>query len=370
MSFTPGKYEMNSMPGPVVTLDEKQYLYFAGTSYFQLHSHPELIEASKRAIELYGTGCATTRTLTGTTPLLKEIEKQLATYFNTEDAAYLPSGYLSSLAGLKALDAQYNYDVIFIDEGSHYSLQENALATGKKVIPFKHLDPDDLREKIKLNLKKFTKPLITSDGLFPICATIAPIDLYLEIAEEFDGLILIDDAHGVGILGQNGRGSCEALGIKSDRVFVGATLSKAFGSYGGILSGSRSFIEEVRKGSVMTGTSSPMGAAVAAGIKGLELVRSQPKLRKKLWENSRFLKEGLSSLGISVDQNDIPIVSFSQGKADKMQALQQNLMNKGIYIQHLHYQGSGPEGILRIVVSSEHSQEQITKLINTLRETL
>lgn len=370
MSFTPGKYEMNSMPGPEVTLDGKRYLYFAGTSYFQLHSHPELIEASKRAIELYGTGSATTRTLTGTTPLLKEIEKKLATYFNTEDAVYLPSGYLSSLAGFKALDAQFHYDAIFIDEGSHYSLHENSIATGKKVIRFKHLDPDDLRVKIKLNIGDFTLPLIVSDGLFPICATLAPVELYLEIAEEFDGLILIDDAHGVGILGQNGRGTCEALGIKSDRIFTGATLSKAFGSYGGILTGQASLMEEVRRGSVLTGTNSPMSAAVAAGIKGLELVRSQPELRKKLWENSKFLKEGLSSIGISVKQNEIPIVSFSYGSAEKMQALQQSLMNRGIYIQHVYYQGSGPEGILRIVVSSGHSHKQITKLLDTLRESM
>ncbi len=370
MSNSLKKYEMNSMPGPVVTLDGKQYLYFAGTSYFQMHSNPELLEASKKAIDLYGTGSATTRTLTGTTPLLKNIEKKLAEYFNTEDAVYLPSGYLSSLAGLKALDSQYHYDAIFIDEGSHYSLLENALATGKKVIAFKHLDASDLREKIEQNRREYKTPLIASDGLFPICAKLAPIDLYLELADEFDGLIFIDDAHGVGILGKNGRGSCEALGVNSERVYVGATLSKAFGAYGGILCGSSIFTEEVRRGSVMTGSSSPMSATVAAGLKGLELVHAQPKLREKLWANSKLLKDGLASLGISVDANEIPIVSFAHGNAEEMQDIQQKLLNKGIYIQYTDYKGAGAEGILRIVVSSEHSRAQINQLLDALGESL
>lgn len=358
------------MPGPEVILDGNRYLYFAGTSYFQLHSHPGLIEAAIKATQQFGTGSATTRTLTGTTPLLTEIEKKLADFFDTEDAVYLPSGYMSSLAGLKALDSLYNYDTIFVDEGAHYSLCENSLATGKKVIRFKHRNPDDLREKIKSNLVGSASPMIATDGLFPISARLAPLDHYLEIAEDFNGLILVDDAHGVGILGQNGRGSCEAMGISSDRIFTGATLSKAFGAYGGILTGPVSFIEEVKKGSVLTGSSSPMSAAVAAGIKGIELVRSQPELREKLRENNRLLKEGLSSLGISADPNEIPIVSFAHGSAKKMQALQQKLMNRGIYIQYTHYQGAGSEGVLRIVISSGHSEEQITKLVTALRESL
>lgn len=365
-----GKYEMNSMPGTKVTLDGKQYLYFAGTSYFQLHSHPEVIKASKKAINRYGTGSATTRTLTGTTSLLKKVEKKIAEYFNAEDAVYLPSGYLSSLAGLKALDSLYNYDVIFIDEGSHYSLLENSLATGKKVIRFKHLDVSDLKEKIKGNLDESAIPLIASDGLFPINATLAPIDSYLKIAEESNGLILIDDSHGVGILGQHGRGTCESLGIKSERIFIGATLSKAFGAYGGILFGSELFVKEVRKGSVMTGSSSPMSAAVAAGIKGLKLVKSQPKLREKLWNNSKFLKEKLSSIGISVVQNEIPIVSFAFGSSERMQTIQKKLMDRGVYIQYTNYQGAGLEGVLRIVVSSNHSHKQINKLIDALQMAL
>ncbi len=369
MSSSPGKYEMNSMIGTEVTLNNKPYLYFAGTSYFQLHAHPELIEAAQGATARYGIGSATSRALTGTTPLLKNIENKIADFFDTEDAVYLPSGYLSNMAGMKALESLNFYDVIFMDEGAHYSLLEGAMITGKPVIYFKNRDVGDLDRKLSEHLNKNERPLIASDGLFPISAKLAPIDQYLAIVEKYDGVVWIDDAHGVGILGKNGRGSGELLEVKSPRLYMGATLSKAFGAYGGIIPGSSTFIEQIKKESVMTGSNSPMNAAVAAGIKGLEIVQN-PEFRDHLRKNTKYLKQGLSSLGINTDDNDIPIVSFNMGNAAKMIAVHESLKKKGVFIQYTHYQGAGPNGVLRIVVSSEHTTNQINKLIISLRETI
>ena len=138
---------MEGRPGTTVILDGKKYLYFAGTSYFQLHTHPEVIKAAVDATHKFGISSATTRVMSGTTPLLQKIEDDLANYFNTGDAAYLPSGYLISLAGLKALDELGMYDVIFLDEGSHYRLEEGAIATGRPVIPFLNRDLKDLESK-------------------------------------------------------------------------------------------------------------------------------------------------------------------------------------------------------------------------------
>jgi len=131
---------MEGRTGTTVILDGKKYLYFAGTSYFQLHTHPDVVQSAVDATHKFGMGSATTRSLSGTTPLLQKIEDKLANYFNTEDAVYLPSGYLSSLAGMKALDELGTYDLIFLDEGSHYSLIEGAIATGRPVIPFRNRD--------------------------------------------------------------------------------------------------------------------------------------------------------------------------------------------------------------------------------------
>jgi 8-amino-7-oxononanoate synthase len=370
-------YTMESKAGTEVVLNGKRYLYFAGTSYFQLHSHPEVVKAASEATQQYGTGSATTRAMTGTTPLLEKIEQKLAGYFNTEGAVYLPSGYLSSLAGVKALDEMGRFQVIFLDEGSHYSLADAAAATGKPVVPFLNRDPVDLEAKMEEHLEKGLRPLVASNGLFPVTATIAPVRQYLYLSRKYNGVLWIDDAHGVGILGSHGRGTCEALGTPSGSICLGATLSKAFGAYGGIVAGNEDFIRQVRSGSVFTGSSSPMNGAVAAGIKGMELVQENHNFRKKLWDNAIYLRESLEHIGITTTavyipnmHGTIPIASFVYEDEAAMRSIQQYLMDRGIYIQHTTYRGAGTEGVLRIVVTSSHTKAQIVRLTQTLKEAL
>ena len=366
---------MESRTGTTVILNGKKYLYFAGTSYFQLHSHPALIKAANEATQQYGIGTATTRAMTGSTPLLEKMELTLASFFSTEDAVYLPSGYLCSLAGLKALDELGRYHVIFLDDGSHYSLVEGAAATGKKVITFRNRDPEDLAAKLKKHLGNGERPLVASDGLFPVMGNLAPVRDYLRLAENYDGVLWIDDAHGVGILGAHGRGTCEALATSSSRIYLGATLSKAFGAYGGIIAGDGEFIRKIRTGSVFTGSSAPMNAAVAAGIKGLELVLENNKLRNDLWDISRYLREALQHMGIPVEtlyipevHGTVPIFSFAHKDAATMIKIHNYLMKQGIYTQYTSYRGAGSDGVLRVVVSSAHKKVEIVRLTHTLRE--
>jgi 7-keto-8-aminopelargonate synthetase-like enzyme len=315
--------------------------------------------------------------MTGTTPLLKKLEQKLASYFNTQDAVYLPTGYLSSMAGLIALDSMGLYQQIFLDEGSHYSLEEGARATGKPVVHFRNRDTGDLEAKIKQHLGPGERPLVASDGLFPVMGTLAPIHDYLEIVLKYDGVVWVDDAHGVGILGAHGRGTCEALGTPSNRIYLGATLSKAFGAYGGIIAGEADFIREVRKGSVMTGSSSPMNAAVAAGIKGLELVQESHDLRKKLWNNARYLRDALEHMGISSEalfipkmHGAIPIFSFAHRDAATMRAIHSYLLEQGIYTQYTSYKGAGSEGVIRVVVTSSHKKVEMVRFTHLLREAM
>jgi len=368
MSLQP--FILEGPPGPDVVFRGKKYLYFAGTGYYSLQSDPRLIKAANQASLRFGTGSGTSRSLAGTTSLLLEIEKKIASFFRTEDAALLPSGYLGNLAGLQALSEMDLYDVIFLDEHSHYSLSDGAHGTGKPVVKFKHRSIDDLRVKLKRASEDALKPLIATDGLFPVMAELPPLDLYLALTEKHDGLLWIDDAHGVGMLGEQGRGSYEHFGLNSPRLYMAATLSKAFGAYGGIIPGDRQFISQIRKGNVLTGSSPPMNAAIGAGIKGLELVKEHPEMRKQLRKNARTLKAGLLSLGIPVDDNSFPIVAFKPGSGVQMEELQNKLFEDGIYIQYARYQGAGPEGVLRIVVFSNHSEDQIETLLSSLKKHL
>ncbi len=363
-------YLMESPLKPVVTLNGNKFIYFAGTGYFQLQSHPEVIRAAIEATEKFGIGSATSRTINGTTPLLIQLEKKIAEYFQTEDAAYLPSGYLSNLAGLQALQKLKPFDVIFIDENAHYSNQSGAMATGKKIIPFRHLNVEDLKNKIKTYLGKNQKPLIITDGLFPIWGTIAPIPEYLELAEKFNGIIWTDDSHSVGILGKNGRGSYEHYNLNSPKLFMGATLSKAFGAYGGFVAGNNSFINTLKKGPVTTGTNSPPNALAAAALKGLEIVQNNPGYRQNLYKNALYLKHKLTKLGLPVEDNNLPIITFSFNDENKMQNIQTNLMQQNIFIQFIKYIGSSDKGVLRIVISSAHTTTHINKLVEALKKVL
>ena len=267
------------------------------------------------------------------------------------------------------------YQIIFLDESSHYSLAEGAAATGLPVISFRNRDPQDLEVLMKKHLGSGQRPLVASDGLFPVMGTLAPIRDYLDLAKKYDGVVWVDDAHGVGILGAHGRGTCEALGIPSSRIYLGATLSKAFGAYGGIIAGRGDFIQKIRSGSVLTGSSSPMNAAVAAGIKGLELVQENQNLRKKLWSIARYLRESLQHMGIPSEplfipemHGTIPIFSFAHRDAATMRAIHNYLLKQGIYTQYTSYKGAGTEGVIRVVVSSAHKKVEIVRLTHTLKE--
>ncbi len=351
-------------------LNGRKVLYFGGTSYYALHGHQDILRASTRATLEHGIGSATSRSMTGTTPLLLELEERFARFQGSEDAAYLSSGYLSSLAGISALADQDAFDRIFLDEHSHYCNLEAARATGKPVTCFKHRNAQNLASTLSSAAPAVVRPLIISDGLFPATGQLAPVADYLKLAEKYGGVVWIDDAHGTGILGETGKGTCEHLGVTSERLYTGTTLSKAFGAYGGIIPGTASFVGQVHAGSVMTGSNSPMNAAVAASLKGLELVEAHPEWREKLWGNARYLRTLLKEMGpnlrLSEAEERVPILSCTPGNSKTMKTIQQQMLERGIYLQYTTYKGSGNAGLLRMVVCSEHTRGQIGRLAKEL----
>lgn len=364
------EFVMKGSPKAETVINGKKCLYFGGTSYFQLHNHPEVVKAALEATSTNGLNSATSRSNTGMTQLCFDVEMKAAEFFGCEDAVYLPSGYLSNIAGIQALAALEAFDVIFIDASSHYCNMDGVHTTQKPVYTFRHNTPADLKTQISQRLKTNEKPLIVSDGIFSTYGNFANIPELLNIAEEYDGLIWIDDAHGSGISGANGRGTYEYFDLHSHRLYFGSTLSKAFGGFGGIIPGNREFISAVRKGNVLKGGSQPVFAAAAASLKGIEIVQSHPELRQKLWKNATYLKDKLQSIGIEIVNNYLPIASFSAGTEEEMRKIQSQLFKKDIYIQHSGYAGAGENGVLRMVVFSTHSYDQIDYLINTLKTVL
>ena len=214
------KFIMQGAPGALTIINGKECLYFGGTSYYELHNHPEVIQAASEAIKKYGMNSATSRNGFGTTPLLVEIEKKAAEFFETEDAAYLASGYLSNMAGVQALLNIESFDAIFIDHLSHYSIFDAAYSVHKPVFTFKHMDVEDLKNKLKQHLSPGQRPLLISDGIFPVFGRLAPVPDYLRILKPYNGLVWLDDAHGLGIMGEKGRGTAEFYDIVPTACFL------------------------------------------------------------------------------------------------------------------------------------------------------
>jgi len=360
---------MESPPGAETVLDGRRYLYFGGTGYFGLHGHPAVIRAGVRAFHKYGTHSATSRVGFGSNPALLEVEARLREFFGEDDAAYFGSGYLGSLVLAQALADRY--DAVFVDEQAHYCIRDTASSPGKPVFRFRHRDPDDLAKKLKRQLTARQRPFLLTDGVFPVFGRIAPVPEYAEVLAAYDGLIGLDDAHGVGVLGANGRGTYEHFGLKSPDFYFSGTLSKAFGGHGGFAVGKRRLIGRIRAavGAYIGSTPTPTPIA-AATAKGIDILLRHPEMRNRLRRNTAGLKKGLRGLGIDADDTPVPIVAWSMRTEKEMRGIQKDLMRRGIAVAYLKYIGAPAAGVLRVTVFSTHTAAQIRRLLEELAKTL
>lgn len=372
---------MTSPPGAETVISGRHYLYFAGTGYLGLQGHPEVIRAACEATQRYGIGSATSRTGFGNTPPVLEVERRAAELFGLDDAFYFMSGYVGNHILMLALAG--TFDAVFLDELSHYCVFEAAQLSGTPVFRFQHCDAEDLQARLRANLKPGQLPLVITDGVFAARGNIAPVAEYRAVLSNYpSALICIDDAHALGVLGSGGRGTLEHSGLLDDAVnsgvepehgpslFVCGTLSKAFGGFGGVIPGSREFIERLKATSpYYAGASAPPVPAAAATARALELVRNDPGMRTRLWDNVAKLKSGLRKMGLETDDTPVPIICLTLGSAENMQRIQRELMLRGIVIAYLAaYSGLGPEGALRLAVFSTHTEEMIGQLLAELRK--
>ncbi|WP_035614324.1 pyridoxal phosphate-dependent aminotransferase family protein [Haloferula sp. BvORR071] len=367
---------MESPPGPEVWIDGRLYRYFAGTSYYGLHGHPEVIAAGCEGFRKYGFHTATSRAGFGNSAPLLEVERRAAEYSGQEEGFYFSSGYAANHILVQAVEAAA---AIFLDEAAHFCVVEAAKIRGLPIHRFHARDPEDLRAKLHAHLPHGGVPLVMSDGLVAATGHLAPLDEYVKLLAEFaPAVLMVDDAHGLGVLGEGGRGSLEHLGLGDAvnggtpclgvNILCGRTLGKAMGGFGGIITGHRFFMEKLRHSSnYYDGASAPPTPVAAATAKALELVAGDPSYRERLRRNALHLRQGLRELGLEV--HDVPSahVGVAIGRAGNMQRLHRELRAQGFIVPVTSYVGSGPEGIMRFAVCSGHELEMIDDLLRALR---
>lgn len=354
---------MQSPPGPETIVDGRRVLYFAGTGYLGLQGRPEVARAAAEAIERFGIGSATTRAWFGDTPPVVAVERLAAQWFGVESSFYYASGFMGNpiLAGFLA----DRFDAAFCDASCHFSIREAMKAAGQPAVFFEHGDPDSLSQSLQKNLRPGERPLVATDGVFAVVGDLAPLNEYVLVLADYPGAsLLVDDAHGVGVLGERGRGTLEYLGLQGDGavpIFLSATLSKALGGFGGVVPGARTFIEQLKKTSpYFIGASGPAVPVAAATARAIELAMAEPELRTRLRKNAERLRAGLRRLGLDVADSPTPILGLRIGTGENMARIQKSLVERGILIAHAaDYAGAGPGGVLRIAVFATHTDEMI-----------
>lgn len=358
-------FRFQSPVGARVTIGGRERDYFSGTGYLCLHSHPAVLQAAVDCLQRFGLSTATSRGGYGEHAVYDELDAAINQFFGTERNLYYASGYLG--AGILAQGLHERYERVFIDEGAHFSVFDAARASGRPVHNFAHLQPADLAVQVSTELKPGERPLVLSDGLFPISGEIAPAAELLAVIEPYDGLLALDDAHAGGVLGEHGRGTLEYCQVNSPRCYAAMTLSKALGGYGGLVAGTAGQIDELERLShVYTAASPPPLAVAAASATALRIADQEPERRTRLRANVKRARAGLRRLAWpDLPESPSPIVCLGAKPGLALARIKDGLFERGICVAHVTRYSSTPTGgALRVAIFSEHSTEQIDRLID------
>jgi 8-amino-7-oxononanoate synthase len=338
-------------------------LYFSGCDYFRLARHPAVASAARTALKKIGLNVAASRLTTGNHKIYAQLEQELAAFFGAEAAVVFPDGYLSPMAAAQVLAGEFTH--AFIDDLAHAALLDAARMLNSPIKTFRHRDAFHLARGLS-KLDKRSRPIVLTDGMFSHDGSAAPLSEYLKILPR-TGMILVDDAHGVGVLGATGKGTLEYAGVARTRVIQCATLSKAFGAFGGVVLGTRALRNKIISHSRTFAGSTPLPLPLAgAALASLKILRREPVRRKRLFQNVFYLRDRLRQSGWMIAETPGPIIRLPLMNAAASDDLKKRLLAAGIYPPFVKYGKASADGFFRFVISSEHSPSQLDKLAAVL----
>jgi glycine C-acetyltransferase len=350
-----------------VTINGKEVIQLSSNNYLGLTTHHRLRKAALEAVEKYGAGTGSVRTIAGTFSMHEELEEKLAKFKHTEAALVFQSGFTTNQGVLSAILTPE--DVVISDELNHASIIDGIRLTksGRKV--YKHVDMEDL-EKALQETQNYRKRLIVTDGVFSMDGNIAPLPKIVELAEKYDALIMVDDAHASGVLGKNGRGTVNHFGLDGRVHIQVGTLSKAVGVLGGYVASTRTLIDYlIHKGRPFLFSTSHPPAVTAACIEAINVLLEEPELIEKLWDNTAFLKEGLQKLGFNTGHSKTPITPVIVGDEALTHQFSDKLLEYGVFAQGIAFPTVAKGlGRVRTIVTAEHSKEELQQALNSFEK--
>ena len=352
---------IGSPQGAWIIVDGRKVLNLCSNNYLGLANHPKLKKAAAQAIESFGVGPAAVRTIAGNTVLHTALEEKLARFKGVEAAIAFQSGFNSNVGTIPSLVGKG--DLVFSDELNHASIIDGCRLSGADIIRYEHCRPESLEQKLSEHYPAGSRnrALVITDGVFSMDGDIAPLPPLVEIAERFDAMVMVDDAHGEGVLGTGGRGAVDHFHMHGRVDVEIGTLSKAFGVVGGFVAGKKIVIDHLRqKGRPFLFSSALTAADVAACSTAVEILESSDELVQRLWSNTRYFKQRMREAGFDTGRSETPITPVMLGDVKVAQQFSRRLFEEDVFAMAIGFP-TVPMGKarIRVMISATHSEADL-----------
>lgn len=363
------KLSVSSSPNKaVITLNGKQVINLCSNNYLGFANHPRMKEAAKKAIDKYGVGSGAVRTISGNIEIHEELDERLAKFKREEAALVFQSGFLANLGVIQAITDRG--DLIISDELNHASIIDGVRLSRADKAVFPHSDMKALEQILKERRKDYNEVLIITDGVFSMDGDIANLPEIVRLAKKYDAKVYVDDAHGSGVLGENGRGTVDHFNLHGQVDYIMGTLSKAIGVVGAYIAGSSEMKDYLlHRGRPLLFSTSMMPAACGAAIEAITMLEETDEYSKKLWDNTKYFQSKLKELGFTLGKTQTPITPLMIYDEAKTMNFAKKLLERGVYTSGIVFP-TVPKGNARIrmMLSSEHTKEELDFAIKQIYE--
>ncbi|MCY7891671.1 glycine C-acetyltransferase [Bacillus vallismortis] len=360
--------QLESMQGPSVTVNHKNVIQLSSNNYLGFNSHPRLIKAAQEAVQQFGAGTGSVRTIAGTFTMHQELERKLAAFKKTEAALVFQSGFTTNQGVLSSILSKD--DIVISDELNHASIIDGIRLTKADKKVYQHVDMSDLERVLRKSMN-YRMRLIVTDGVFSMDGNIAPLPDIVELAEKYDAFVMVDDAHASGVLGENGRGTVNHFGLDGRVHIQVGTLSKAIGVLGGYAAGSKVLIDYLRhKGRPFLFSTSHPPAVTAACMEAIDVLLEEPEHMERLWENTAYFKSMLVKMGLTLTQSETPILPILIGDEAVAKQFSDQLLSRGIFAQSIVFPTVAKgKARIRTIITAEHTKKELDQALSVIEKT-
>jgi len=355
-------HKMESAQEPEVICDGRPMIMMSSNNYLGLTNHPKVKEAAIDAVRRYGTGCAGSRFLNGTLSIHEELEARLAEFLHREAAIVFPTGFQANLGAISALVGKN--ELILIDKMNHASIYDGCRLSFGQIRKYRHNDMDDLERILQANEGRAA--LVVVDGVFSMEGDIADLPGIVSICRKYGAGLMVDDAHGIGVLGETGRGTAEHFGLERDVDLVMGTYSKSLATIGGCLAADADVIDYLKHHarSLIFSASLPP-APVAAALAALQIIQDEPERRERLWRNAQYLSDGFRQIGFDIGTSQTPIIPVMVGSEEKVLVMWRRLFDEGVFASPVLYPAVPPGmALIRTSCMATHTTHHIDQVLD------